>query len=99
MDAIVEAYPGIFPPDRSEEQEEGPAAEDRPAEDDEAEPADPFSAKWGWISLVDTVSDTQRCSWDEVWRKPMIETLNTFAYTKDRNARREDELEKYRKTH
>ncbi|MBQ2437232.1 MAG: hypothetical protein II265_04000 [Clostridia bacterium] len=48
---------------------------------------------------MDTVSETQRCSWDEVWRKPMVETLNTFAYAKDRNARREDEMEKYKRTH
>lgn len=45
------------------------------------------------------MSDTCRCSWDEVWRKPMIETLNVFAYTKDRNARREEEMERYKKTH
>ena len=31
--------------------------------------------------------------------KPMIEALNTFAYAKDRNARREDEMEKYKRTH
>lgn len=48
---------------------------------------------------MDTVSETQRCSWDEVWKKPMIEALNTFAYAKDRNARREEEIEKYKKTH
>lgn len=29
----------------------------------------------------------------------MVETLNTFAYTKDRNARREDEIEQYKRTH
>jgi hypothetical protein len=29
----------------------------------------------------------------------MIETLNIYAYTKDRNARREDELERYKRTH
>jgi len=49
--------------------------------------------------LIDAVSETQRCPWDDVWKKTMVETLNTFAYTKDRNARREDELERYRKTH
>ena len=35
----------------------------------------------------------------EVWKAPMIETLNIYAYTKDRNARREDELERYKRTH
>ena len=45
------------------------------------------------------MSETQRCAWSEVWKAPMIETLNIFAYTKDRNARREDELERYKRTH
>jgi hypothetical protein len=54
---------------------------------------------WGWYALVDTVSETQRCSWDEVLKKTIFETLNTYAYTKDRNAKREDEIEKYKKTH
>ena len=99
MDAIFRAYPGLFPEAGGTEQAEGPAAENRPAEGDAEEPADAFADRWGWISLVDTVSETQRCSWDEVWRKPMIETLNTFAYAKDRNARREDELERYKRTH
>lgn len=48
---------------------------------------------------MDTVSETLRCSWDDVWKQTMVETLNIFAYTKDRNARREDELERYKKTH
>ena len=46
-----------------------------------------------------TVSETQRCAWSEGWKAPMIETLNIYAYTKDRNARREDELERYKRTH
>lgn len=99
MDVIVQAYPNIFPPDRSEDAAKGPAGEGEGPADDAAEPADDYTTRWGWISLVDTVSETQRCSWDEVWRKPMIEALNTFAYAKDRNARREEEMEKYKKTH
>ena len=98
MDAIFKAYPHLFPQDSAPEQEEGPAAEDRDAAGD-GEIADEYTRKWGWLSLVDTVSETQRCPWEAVWRQTMIETLNVFAYTKDRNARREDELEKYKRTH
>lgn len=97
MDALVTAYPHIFPQGGEEGETEGPAGED-PADADPG-PDDSFTAKWGWFSLVDTVSDTARCSWDEVWRKTMVETLNIFAYTKDRNARREDEMERYKRTH
>ena len=98
MDALVTAYPGIFPPDRTPEQDDGHPGED-PGADAQPEGPDEYTSRWGWISLVDTVSETQRCSWDEVWRKPMVETLNTFAYAKDRNARREDEMERYKRTH
>lgn len=100
MDELVSAYPGIFPPDRTEGEAPGPAGEDTEAGDGAPVDApDTFTAKWGWLSLVDTVSETQRCSWDAVWRQTMVETLNVFAYTKDRNAHREDELEKYKRTH
>ena len=98
MDEIVASYPSLFPKDGTPEENESDAGEDSGLAEDAA-PVDDFAARWGWISLVDTVAETCRCSWDDVWRKPIIETLNIFAYTKDRNARREDELEKYRKTH
>ena len=99
MDALVAAYPGIFPQDRTAPEDGHDAGEDPDAPADADGPADDFAARWGWYSLIDTVSETQRCSWDDVLRKPMVETLNTFAYTKDRNARRADELEQYKKTH
>ena len=98
MDALVKAYPHIFPQGGEEGGTDGPAGDD-PDAGTEPEGADEYTAKWGWFSLVDTVSDTARCSWDEVWRKTMVETLNIFAYTKDRNARWEEEMEKYKKTH
>jgi len=100
MDALVASYPGVFPQGRAEAPEEG---HPEGGEGDDAEGAedapDAFSQKWGWLALVDTVSETLRCPWDDVWRQTMVETLNIFCYTKDRNARREDALERYRKTH
>lgn len=99
MDALVRAYPHIFPQDSTPEQDDGHAAEDTGLEAEAEAGPDEYTAKWGWIALVDTVSETQRCSWEAVWKMTMLETLNTFAYTKDRNARREDELERYKRTH
>lgn len=98
MDTIVKSYPHIFPQGGAAVQDDGDAAEDTGA-GAEPEGPDEYTAKWGWLSLVDTVSETQRCAWSEVWKAPMIETLNIYAYTKDRNARREDELERYKRTH
>ena len=100
MDTLVKAYPNIFPQGSEEGGTDGPAGEDTAdAEAGEGDAPDTFTAKWGWISLIDTVSDTKRCSWDDVWKETMLETLNVFAYAKDRNARREDELERYKRTH
>ena len=31
------------------------------------------------------MSETLRISWDEVWRKSIVEFLNILAYRKDRN--------------
>jgi hypothetical protein len=100
MDALVRSYPNIFPQDRPEAEAEGPAGEDSGSDEDAAQDVpDTFTQRWGWFSLVDTVSETLRCPWDDVWKQTMVETLNIFAYTKDRNARREDQIEQYKRTH
>lgn len=99
MDETVAAYPGIFPQGGAEDETPGHTEEDPGSEAEPEGPADDFTARWGWTALIDTVSETFRCSWDDVWKKPIIETLNGYAYTKDRNAWREKEMEKYKRTH
>jgi len=48
---------------------------------------------------VDRVSETLRCSWDEVFRKPAVEFLNTLAYRKDKTAWEKEALEQWKRTH
>lgn len=40
-----------------------------------------------------------RCSWDDVWAKPVIEFLNVLAYRRDKAARDKAEIEKWQKRH
>ena len=43
-----------------------------------------FTQKWGWISSVDEVANTTRLSWDDVFKKNVVEFLNILCYTKDK---------------
>ena len=40
-----------------------------------------------------------RCSWDVVWDKPAVEFLNVLAYRKDKDAKAEEMLDKWKRTH
>ena len=40
-----------------------------------------------------------RCSGDVVWDKPAVEFLNVLAYRKDKDAKAEEALEKWKRTH
>lgn len=52
-----------------------------------------------YYSLVDTVSETLREPWSEVWEKNIYEFFNIIAYTKDKRAREKAEMEKWQKSH
>ena len=58
-----------------------------------------FEERWGWISCVDAVSETCRCSWDDVWQMSAIEFLNILAYRKDKIAKEKEDLEKWKRSH
>ena len=58
-----------------------------------------FAEKWGWVANVDLVSETCRCSWNEVWEMSAIEFLNILAYRRDKGAKEKEELEKWRRSH
>lgn len=44
-------------------------------------------------------AETQRTSWDAVWDKPALEFLNTLAYRRDLDAKRKEDIERFKKTH
>ena len=45
------------------------------------------------------MSETCRCSWDDVWRMTAIEWLNHVAYRIDKIAHDKAQLEQWKKTH
>lgn len=45
------------------------------------------------------VSETCRCSWDDVWQMSAIEFLNILAYKKDKTEKEKEEIEKWRRSH
>jgi len=55
--------------------------------------------RWGWIANVDAVSETCRCSWDDVWRLKAMEFLNILAYRRDKIAKETKDIEEYKNTH
>lgn len=61
--------------------------------------ADTFQEKWGWIANVDRVSETCRCSWEEVWRMAAVEFLNIICYIKDKVAKEKEDIEKWKRGH
>ena len=65
--------------------------------EDESEGADTlvgtFGDRWGWISVVDIVSETKRQSMNETFAQPIIETFNILAYTRDKNEEQRRRIE------
>ena len=96
MQRINEGYVNLFPAggeeDKGQGEEEENSGADNASDDD-------FAVKWGWIANIDAVSETCRCSWDEVWQMTALEFLNIISYRKDKAAREKEELEKWRKSH
>ena len=49
--------------------------------------------------MVDAVSETCRCSWEEVWEKTILETLNIMAYHIDKVKLNEEQIAQWQRTH
>lgn len=45
------------------------------------------------------MSDTCRCSWDDVWRMTAVEFLNVLSYRTDRNEKEKADIEQWKRTH
>ena len=56
-----------------------------------------FNEKWNWVYLVDCVSETCRCSWDEVFNKNIYEFFNILSYRKDKKAEEKRQIEMYKR--
>ena len=93
MGAINSQYPVLF--NQGGYEGEGQDGEGDDPEEDSGHAT--FTEKWGWVALVDGVSDTLRCEWDKVWMMPAIEFLNIVCYRKDKAEEEKREIEKWKK--
>lgn len=55
--------------------------------------------KWGWLAWVDMVSNTCRCSWDDVFRKSAVEFLNIVCYSRDKAEEEKRNIERWKRRH
>ena len=94
MGRINKGFPNLFGKGDTED-----AGQEIEGETDETDAGDSFQDKWGWIANVDEVSETCRCSWDEVWQMSAIEFLNLICYKKDKIAREKEQIEQWKQTH
>lgn len=46
---------------------------------------------------MDLVSETCRCSWDDVWMMSAIEFLNILAYRKDKAEHEKEQIERWKR--
>lgn len=97
MSQINAAYPNLVGGGGDGGGAEGEGKEE-PREGDGAAPGG-FAARWGWVACVDSVSETCRCPWEEVWKMNALEFLNVLAYAKDKAEKRKHDIEAWRRTH
>ena len=74
---------------------------DQGAEEDAggARPSSGFAARWGWVAAVDAVSELRRETWDAVLGYTAAEFLNMLAYRHDKEEKRKQDIEQWRRTH
>lgn len=58
-----------------------------------------FAGKWGWISCIDSVSETCKCDWDKVWEMKAIEFLNILCYARDKREEEKRRIEEWKRRH
>ena len=58
-----------------------------------------FTQKWGWLRLVDMVSEATRDRWSSVFEMTAIEFLNIVCYTIDKREKDKEDQEQWKRTH
>lgn len=91
---FVKGYSTLFNQTDEEEDEEG--EEYRGEEEDDGGNSE-FGKKWRWIRTVDRVSETCRCSWDEVFNMGVYEFFNILCYSIDKKNEEERQLKQWKK--
>lgn len=86
--------------DDEENEQEG---EEQGAEDEDGEGEggtsylEKFTNRWGWISWVDSVAETLRVSWDDVFNRGVVEFFNIVCYIRDKRELEAAQQKEYEK--
>jgi hypothetical protein len=94
VEAVNSGFPNLL--QRGGNEDSGQGSEEEDLEGD-SEAGGSFAAQWGWINNVDVVSETCRCSWDDVWQMTAIEFLNILSYRRDKAEKEKAEIELWKK--
>lgn len=54
---------------------------------------------FGWLTLIDNVSDLTKDKWDDVFKKSIYEFFNLISYLKYKNRKQKEQIEKWKRTH
>jgi hypothetical protein len=54
---------------------------------------------FGWLSLVDQVSETERISWNEAFSLNIFEFFNILSYSRWKANKQKEQIEKWKRTH
>lgn len=76
-------------------EERGQNSDDAAIGDDSA--ASSFTEKWGWIAVIDRVSEITRLTWRDVFSMAIMEVLNIYSYGVDKDAERERQRKLFEK--
>ena len=56
-----------------------------------------FTGKWGWVYVVDMISECLRVSWDDVYEMKVYSFLNVYCYLIDKNADEKRRIDEFKK--
>lgn len=96
VSGIIQSYGNFF---NKEDEEDDEEREERGNEEEDTGSNNEFGNKWGWISMVDRVSETIRESWKVVFDMGVMEFLNILCYSKDKAAFEKKQIDDYVKKH
>jgi hypothetical protein len=96
VSSIIKGYGNFFNKEDEEDDEEG---EEWREKEDDAGSNNEFGKKWGWISMVDRVSETIREPWGVVFDMGVMEFFNILCYAKDKAVYNKKQIDDYVKKH
>lgn len=90
---MVKRYSNLF----GQEIEEDEA--DQGTEDGDGEGIGGFGSRWGYVAMIDRVSEAMKINWHEVMDLNVYEYLNVLSYLRDKAEDEKRRLEQFRRKH